>query len=93
MGFKKYLKPLIISAILIGAITVMFLVLVPSAPVFTPIIPINSLGFQFFFIFTMMWVGAIIGIFLGYLLAPLFLLIHKKVIGLVFQFYFRSIPY
>ena len=82
MGKKKYFKPLIISAIVIGALSAMMLnPEVANSPGFTPLIPIDSLGLQFLYCFTWIWVGAIIGIFFSYLLAPLFLYIHKLVIG------------
>jgi len=82
MGIKKYFKSIIISAVVIGALSATFLnPALVSTPGFSQIFLIDSLGLQFFFIFTMIWVGAIIGIFFGYLLAPLFLYIHKLVIG------------
>ncbi len=82
MEIKKYFKPIIISAAVIGILTVIMLTPgVNSEQGFTQIIPIDSLGLQFLYCFTMIWVGAIIGILFGYLLAPLFLFIHKRVIG------------
>jgi hypothetical protein len=82
MSIKKYFKSIIISAVVIGPLSVIFLnPELVSSPGFSKIFLIDSLGLQFFFIFTMIWLGAIIGIFFGYLLAPLFLYTHKLVIG------------
>lgn len=77
---KNYLKASIISVIIILIISIVFIGQ-SGQPGFTSILPIDSLGLQFLYFFTWMWLGAIIGIFFGYILAPLFLYIHKQIIG------------
>lgn len=52
-----------------------------SGEPFTSLIPVNSMGFQMAILFWSYIIGAIIGVLLGFALTPLFLIIHKKIIG------------
>lgn len=48
---------------------------------FTALLPGKSMGLQMAILFWSYMVGALIGILLGFLLTPLFLIVHKKIIG------------
>ncbi len=81
MTLKKYIKPILIFAVIYFLITAGFMA-TASLPGFLSAFPIDSLGIQFLYIFTMIWVSAIIGgVLFGYILGPFFLIVHKKVIG------------
>lgn len=81
MPIKKYLKQIIVI--------LFFIVLMPSMMIifmggvgFSKLIPVVHLGFQSAYVFFMITISAIIGgVLIGYLLAPLFLIIHKKFKG------------
>ncbi len=82
MRLKKYLKAIIISVLSIVVLTVMSFQgpLMESSGIST-ILPGDTASAQYFYTFTFMWIGPIIGSLFGYLLAPLFLIVHKKTIG------------
>ena len=82
MGIKKYLIAIILSVISIVIIT--GFTLQPALATqfgISYILLGDTASAQYFFIFTMAWVGPIIGFLFGYLLSPLFLVVHKITIG------------
>jgi len=76
---KKY-RVQIISTIIIIFMNSIIPGLASDDP-FTTLIPVNSMGFQLSILFWSYVVGAIVGVLLGFILTPLFLIIHKKIIG------------
>ena len=82
MFIKKYAKQFFIILIFAVVMPIMMGITQGGVPGFSKLIPIDDLGFQSAFIFFMITISAIIGgVLMGYLLAPLFLIIHKKLIG------------
>lgn len=81
MSIKKYTKQFFIILIVIVVMPTMMSITMGGVG-FSKLIPVDHLGFQSAFIFFMITISAIIGgVLIGYLLAPLFLIIHKKLIG------------
>lgn len=80
MSILKYKYPIIvIIIIIIVPITWIFMM---KGDGFTNLIIIDHLGFQLSFIFFMIAINSIIGGFLmGYVLSPMYLTIHKKIVG------------
>ena len=83
MSLLKYKKQIFVSGIVIGLLTLtLTLPMANQGSGISPVVPFESGGFEFAFLFTLMWISSIIGsYFFGYLLTPLYLLIHKKIIG------------
>ena len=48
---------------------------------FTALIPVGHMGLQMAILFWSYIIGALIGVLSGFLLTPLFLIVHKKIIG------------
>lgn len=81
MSIKKYIKQIIVILIFIVLMPIMMSITMEGAG-FSKLIPVDHLGFQSAYVFFMITISAIIGgVLVGYLLAPLFLIIHKKLIG------------
>lgn len=66
----------------------------PEAPQISPFIPGENEGIELFIMAVVAWpLIAIIGIFIGgYIISPIFLLIHKKLIGRKMVFGLQNIP-
>jgi len=66
-------------------IIVVFMNIILSAAIsddpFTTLIPVDHMGLQMAILFWSYIIGAIIGVLSGFLLTPLFLIVHKKIIG------------
>ncbi len=87
---KKYMKPLGVFIIVIGFI--LGISLLANDTGFARFLP-NQLGFQIGYIFWMSAIAAIIGaVFTGYILGPLFLVVHKYTIGMRMTFGIQERP-
>ena len=78
------MKALLLFGIFVGIMGIVVLMLtIDQAESITPLIPFGHQGIQFAIIFFVLWpLLSILGaILFGYLLTPLFLIVHKKVIG------------
>lgn len=81
MPIKKYLKQIIVILFFIVLMPIMMSIFMEGVG-FSKLIPVEHLGFQSAYVFFMITISAIIGgVLIGYLLAPLFLIIHKKFKG------------
>lgn len=81
MSIKKYTIQLFIILFFVVVMPIGMSISMGSVG-FSKLIPVDHLGFQSAFVFFMIAISAIIGgVLIGYLLAPLFLIIHKKLIG------------
>jgi MFS family permease len=76
---KRYRLPIFLTVI-IWFFNAILPALASDDP-FTTLIPANSMGLQIAILFWSYVVGAIIGVLLGFVLTPLFLIVHKKIIG------------
>ena len=85
MSYKKYVKPLIIYTILMLILIVLVLILGSGEDTGTNWIrfsPTNNAAHDVVYMFAMITICAIIGgVFVGYALAPLYLIAHKKIVG------------
>ena len=95
MNLGKYRNKLIISIIFYAFVMVIFLVALtmPSdAPPFSKILPGNDIMWQFAFLFLFLSFFSMLGVISGYLLSPLYLIIHKKIIGRKYEYSVQDIP-
>jgi len=80
MSFKKYRTNLIL-AIFFVVVFPLILFQMSHPIVISHVLPGNTNGFQVGIVFLTFSLSGIIGCFAGFLLAPLFLLVHKSTIG------------
>ena len=81
MAFSKYLKSLIIFIISIDIVFIILFLALEDAPGFILLFP-TSMAVDSLIINLLTALSAIIfGYFFGYILGPLFIFIHKKIIG------------
>ena len=97
MGFKKYVKPLIASLIIIGLLTFAMAMamtgLIPGPYNYVPGGPNTPTGIHILWVFIWYVISPIIGVLVfGYLLGPLFLFIHKKIIGRTMEYGIQDKP-
>jgi len=76
---KKKYRVQIVLIILIIFMNVMISTI--SDVPFTTLLPGNTMGLQMTILFWSYIIGALIGVLSGFLLTPLFLIVHKKIIG------------
>jgi len=90
---KKY--KIILTIILIACLILNFLmplIMSNPPPSFSKILPGKSMTDQFGFLFLFLTLFSILGVLSGYLLSPLFLIIHKKIIGKKSEYSIQDIP-
>jgi len=81
MSKSKYSKPLVLIVIFVVAIPMALFFGMREEEGFLNFFPIDSMGVQAAFLMIMIAVSAIIGVLMGYVLAPVYLFIHKTFIG------------
>ena len=82
MAIKNYETELLIIGLVIGSIILGFGIGFIAEPGFYIIIPINSAGIEMIIIILLIFIFTIVAsLIMGYLLGPLFLWIHKNVMG------------
>ncbi len=77
---KKKYRVLIFIIIIVIFMNVIISAAVSGDP-FTALIPVGHMGLQMAILFWSYIIGALIGVLSGFLLTPLFLIVHKKIIG------------
>lgn len=89
MSEISYKKHLIVFSVVLGCL--MFTILIDS-PGYTQLLP-DHLGFQMFYIFWMSAIAGIIGsILIGYILSPIFLIVHKYTLGVRMKYGIQNRP-
>jgi hypothetical protein len=89
MKISDYKIPIILFIATYLIAIIIFLVAPPNSTPYTPLIPIDNAVFEIFTALIIYSVTGILGAFLlGYVLAPIFLFIHVKLIGRKLQYGF-----
>jgi len=90
MSEISYKKHLIVFSIILGFL--LLLTILVDSPGYTQLLP-NHMGFQISYIFWMSAIAGIIGaLFIGYLLAPVFLIVHKYTVGIRMKYGIQERP-
>ncbi len=91
MSDINYKKPILISLATLACL-ILFSTVVGNETGYTQLLP-DSMGFQIGYLFWMSMIATLIGcVFIGYVLAPLFLVAHKYTIGIRMQYGIQERP-
>jgi hypothetical protein len=89
MSEISYKKHLIVFSVVLGVLALTIFV---DSPGYTQLLP-DHLGFQMYYIFWMSAIAGIIGsIFIGYILGPIFLIVHKYTLGIRMKYGIQDRP-
>ena len=89
MSEISYKKHLIVFSVVLGVLALTIFV---DSPGYTQLLP-DHLGFQMYYIFWMSAIAGIIGsVFIGYLLGPIFLIVHKYTLGIRMKYGIQNRP-
>ena len=82
MQFSYYKKPIIISIVSLAISILIFIFNPPDSTPYTPLIPVDDAVFEILIVLIILPITGILGSFIiGYLLVPIYLFVHVKIIG------------
>lgn len=82
MQFSYYKKPIIISIVSLAISILIFIFNPPDSTPYTPLIPVDDAVFEILILLIILPITGILGSFIiGYLLVPIYLFVHVKIIG------------